>query len=78
MCTTWSWVQILSSHTVSLMILSMHDVSVIMTSILQGYISPTLDLAFATSHWVCARMRSRRKSECGISPASSRSIFCVA
>ena len=32
MCTTRSWVQILSSHNVSVMILSMHDVSVIMTA----------------------------------------------
>ena len=31
MCTTRSWVQIFSSHNVSVMILSMHDVSVIMT-----------------------------------------------
>ena len=32
MCTTRSWVQILSSHNVSVMILSMHDVSGIMTA----------------------------------------------
>ena len=31
MCTTRSWVQILSSHIVSVMILSMHIVSAIMT-----------------------------------------------
>ena len=42
MCTTRSWIQILSSHNVSVTILSMHDVSVIMA--VGSIFSPSLPI----------------------------------